>query len=747
MRAGFACLSLVVLALGGAGLVSQTAAQPAATHSGELTAQAPRASYEVTLQAGQVVTLTTDTDTNLDTVLTLIGPDGEPVAQNDDDASGDLTSEIVYGAARAGTYTAVVTGYGNATGSFSLTITEGLNVGLSDAATILREESVSLSTAQTEVRFPVDLEAGQIFVASTFALSPDLDTTLTLLDADGEMLRQNDDREPGNLNSQIIIQPVRAGRFTVVVSSYSGQDIGELMLSLAIDPEADAPFDMASVERTPFDRHEGRVTSDQPIYSRTVTLEAGQTLLATADAPGEDLDPILRLEDADGHPVALNDDRGDGSLNSAIAYTAPAAGTYTLEVSGYGTSTGGFLLELSHVDASVVGTLQAVLEDPVSLSGAEQVIETADFRLYYTLEGSDATTLEFAQLTAEALQNAYTRQVTELGWAPPVRDDDNRYRAYIADARGAMGFMQPVRIVFDNPGTADVREEGASRGILVIHNDLSAGRTEAIEGLMRATVVHEFNHLVQHGYDSNEGLSWLYESTASWIEIATAGEEEDASRYAATDFASPQLCWTTATEGHDYGQWTLLESLAEHHGRDIVRRLWEQAAVHDGMDTMSMTLAEVGTTIPDALRQWRIQNFARDYDIAPRLTRAVASGGEIKRLGSWSAGPDIEELGAAYIRVRLQGAHRFVLSGGEGLELSALGVRNGQVEVIPLGRDGTFDASGYDYAALMVFNTSVPRRPGDCTGQDYAIEVSASTAAPASPAYRVDATHFAQPGA
>src|SRR5690606_137234 len=107
------------------------------------------------------------------------------------------------------------------------------------------------------------------------------------------------------------------------------------------------------------------------------------------------------------------------------------------------------------------------------------------------------------------------------------------------------------------------------------------GRTETVEALMHATVVHEFGHIIQYGYDPEEGLDWLYESTASWIEVLTAGEDEDASRYSETDFAAPQLCWTTATEGHDYGQWTLLQSLADVHGDGAVIRLWENASQHD----------------------------------------------------------------------------------------------------------------------------------------------------------------------
>lgn len=743
MRIAIVFATLTLTAVGSAGL-----AQPGPQYAGELTDAAPSAAFPLDLGAGQVVTLTTDSETGLDTVLTLLGPDGQEVAMNDDYRSEDLTSRVIFAAPRAGRYTAVVTGYAQATGSFELDVFNGLGQDLSDEARILSEGTISLTRQQTEVRQEIELSREDILVVSTFAVSEGLDTTLTLMNAAGEIVAENDDGPDGSLNSQIIHQPARAGRYTLITSSYGQQGVGEAIVSVAVDPNADAPFNFDSIERNAIARYEGVITDEQTEIDYPVELRAGQTVLMIAETTEGDLDPVLTLHGPDGYPVALNDDRGDGSLNSAIAYTATEAGTYSLNLARYATggSTGSFELEIADVDADAVATVRAILENPVTLSGPEQVIETADFRLYYTLEGSDATTLEFAQATSEALQLAYDTQINRLGWAAPVREADGRYRAYVGDANGAMGYMSGIQVVFDNANTPDVREGYASRGLLVIDNDLGEGREEDPLSLMRATVPHEFNHLVQYGYDSQEGLGWLYESTASWIETATAGLDEDAARYANDDFAAPGVCWTTNDPGHDYGQWTLLQSLVDNHGPQMVTRLWQNAAVHDGMETMSLTLAEVDTTIPDALRRWRIQNFARDYDMAPRIASAVASAGSIKRAGTWSAGDPIQETGAAYIQIRSGGAQRYGLSGADSLELFGLGVRDGQVEVVPLGRGGVFDATGYEYAALMVFNSDVPETPGDCTDEAYEIEVSPANGAAAAVQYRVDATHFQTPG-
>jgi hypothetical protein len=713
--------------------------------SGELTTRSPRVAFEVQLQAGQVVTLSTSSSANVDTVLTLTGPGGKTLAQNDDQQSGVLSSRIVYMPRASGRYTAVVTGFNGATGAFELALTRGLEVGLSDAARTLREEAVSLDASGPEASFDVDLAAGDIFVATTVGLTEALDTTLFLRDANGVVLAQNDDRGDGSLNSRIIYQAAAAGRHQLLVSTFGRAGAGELMLSLAIDPEAEAPFNFAAIQGAPIANYNGALNQQQPSREFAVRLAAGQTLLATSDATSGDLDTVLRLNGPDGLPVAANDDRGDGSLNSALAFTAPSAGAYTLVLERYprSNSSGEYRVALSSVDRSVVDTLVTLVENSVSLSGPEQIIETRDFSVRYTLEGADASTAEYARATANALQEVFDIQVRRIGWAEPVRDRGGRYRAYVADAAGSMGYTKPVQFVFDNPNTPNVRESGAARAVFVIENDFRGlGKEAPPESLMRATATHEFNHVVQYGYDSEEGLRWLYEATASWTETTTVGADQDATDYVETDFAAPELCWTTEADGHDYAQWTLLQSLADRYGESIVVRLWQNTVALDGMDTMARTLASVGTNIPDAIQRWRAQNFARDYDLAPHFARAVRLENTINRDGEWATKGGLQQLGAHYFTLAIEGRYAFAIEGDPNLELIGLGVRNGEVQVVPMGRDGVFDTAAFEHAGLMVFNRATPAAPGACSAVGYTINVRASSQAMGNAAYRFSAQHF-----
>ena len=713
--------------------------------SGEVSAPQGHVDFPISLEAGELVTLTTDSEENFDTILSIVGPGGRTLAENDDIAPGVLQSQIVFQAPAAGDYTASVTGYGGATGAFELEIHRGLDLGLSSEARSLLEEIVTLDRGRSTATRSVSLEAGEILVATTFALSDNLDTTLTLQDASGTAVSQNDDRGDGSLNSQIVFQAEEAGEFEIRIGSFSGQDVGDLVLSLAVDPNAEVPFDFTSIEGEALASYRDTLGRDPDSRSYTVSLEEGQTLFAMADTLSGDLDPVLRMTGPDGYPVALNDDRGDGSLNSAFAYTAPETADYTLEIRRYhGSDTSGeYELVLSLVDASVVDTLQELSENRISLSGEVRSVRTADFVVYYTLEGDDEASEDYAVSVGEALQEMYDIQINQQGWAEPVRDDEGLYRAFIADAGGSMGVTYPVEIVFDNPHTPDVRETAAARPVFLIENDFRGlGKEAPVHALMRATATHEFAHVVQYGYDSEEGLDWLFESTASWIETTTVGADQDATDYVARDYADPQYCWTTSNDGFDYSQWTLLQSIADVHGEDLIVQVWENSVELDGFETMAAALQSVETTIPDVLERWRAQNFARDYDLAPLFDATVEPRATITEPETWRSKGGLEELGANYFPLELDGRFTVSLDGDPQLALFALGVRDGEVHVVPLGNSGAVDMAGWDYLGLMVFNSAMPAAPGECTDVGYSLTIAPGDAPMRGSAYRFDARHF-----
>lgn len=713
--------------------------------AGEVTAQQPQVDFRIELEAGSIVTLTTSSDENFDTILAVSGPNGQLIDQNDDMGPESLQSRVVFQATEAGTYTASVTGYGGSTGSFELEVGDGVDFGLSGSANVLNEVITRIGAPDPTLSYPVDLQADDILVATTYALSSGLDTTMSLTGPNGMILSQNDDRGDGTLNSQIVFQAADPGRYTVEIGTYGGNEVGDLVVSIATDPNADIPFDFTSIEGQRIAEYSGQINNDEPSIDYPLPLEAGQTIFAYADALSGDLDTFIRLNGPDGFPVAMNDDRGDGSLNSAIAYTAEESGTYTLQMTRYSgsASSGDFELIISMVDAEVVDILQELRERVITLSGDVETIRTNDFVVHYTVDGEDASSREYAESVGVALQEIYDLQIRQMGWSEPIRDNEGMYNAFIADAGGSLGVAYPVEAVFDNPNTSDVREMAASRAIFLIENDFRGlGKEASAHSLMRATATHEFNHVVQYGYDAEEGLGWLYESTASWMEVATVGSDQDATDYVRRDYRSPEICWTTNESGFNYSQWTLLQSIADVHGQEMIRRFWENAVELDGFETVSAALAEGGTTIPAAIERWRAQNFARDYDLAPLFRTTVALRDTLAETGDWASKGGLEQLGANYFNFDLDGTYTVTLDSPGQIEMFALGVGNGEVQVIPLGQSGTIDTAGFDHVGLMVFNSAMPPAPGDCDDDGFRLNIQPSSGRMASAAYTFDATHF-----
>lgn len=715
---------------------------------GEVTAAQPRAVFPLTLDAGEIVTIRTTSDENFDTILAVTDPDGRQIAENDDQSPMSLQSQVIIQTRMAGTYQAEVTGYGGSTGEFMLHVQPGVDFGLSEAAEILQEDIVTIGQTDPMPSFDVELDADDILVASTFALTSGLDTTLTLTDGSGRVLSQNDDRGDGSLNSQIVYETGEAGTYTIEIGTFSGDGQGDLVFSLAIDPNAEVPFDFTSIEGDRIARYTGELDDLQPSIDYPIELEAGQTLYAYADALSGDLDTLLRLTGPEGQPLAVNDDRGDGSLNSAIAHTATETGTYTLGMTRYqGSNSGGeFELIVSLVDADIVSFLQELRERVITLSGEVRTVESEDFVVHYTLEGEDASSREYAESVAVALQEIYDIQVNQMGWVEPIRDANGMYRAFIADAGGALGVAYPVDVVFDNPNTLDITESNAARAIFLIENDfVGLGKEASAHSLMRATATHEFNHVIQYGYDAEEALDWLYESTATWIETATVGSDQDATDYVSSDYAAPNRCWTTGESGHNYSQWTLLQSIADVHGEGMIVRFWENAVELDGFETMAAALHSAGTTIPEVIRRWRVQNFARDYDLAPLFGVTVHPRDRIYETGSWQTKGGLEQLGVDYLELDVRGAVNITLQGDAALDITALGIRSGEVHVMPLGRSGSVDPDAFETVWLMVFNNAMPAAPGECQGTGYSLVTSPASVADVQTAYRFDARHFEPP--
>jgi tetratricopeptide (TPR) repeat protein len=100
------------------GITSEANAQTILEEQG--TIEPASREYPLELETGDVVAIIM-TSEDFDTVLTLLGPDGEEVAFNDD-FGGTLNSQIIYSAPTAGSYTVVTKSFDGEGGDFDIEV-------------------------------------------------------------------------------------------------------------------------------------------------------------------------------------------------------------------------------------------------------------------------------------------------------------------------------------------------------------------------------------------------------------------------------------------------------------------------------------------------------------------------------------------------------------------------------------------------------------------------------------------------
>jgi serralysin len=195
-----------------------------------------------------------------------------------------------------------------------------------------------IDTAGDHDWYKVTLVAGKTYTFSTM-FSLDLpDTVLTLRDAGGNQIVQNDDVnfDNGFYLSEITYTATSSGSFFLDVAGYQ-TDTGGFYLSVT-RPDADNVAGSAATNAslTIGNSVNGNTneTGDHDWYA--VQLVAGQTYLFTTSATGgnNDTDTALFLRDSAGNMLAFNDDNSVDTF-SRLRFTATATGTYYVDVGGW----------------------------------------------------------------------------------------------------------------------------------------------------------------------------------------------------------------------------------------------------------------------------------------------------------------------------------------------------------------------------------------------------------------------------
>ncbi|MBL8547252.1 MAG: PPC domain-containing protein [Hyphomonadaceae bacterium] len=359
--------------------------------------------YRLSVETGQrynfaLVGLESEGQT-LDPMLSVYDAQGNQLASNDD-ANGSLNSALRFVPQASGEVFVEARAFSaEATGAYRLGVSAEpvpADDAGGDASTRARANAGRTTNGNIEYEGDVDwyrfaARTGnryQITLAGAGGDSGLGDPMLRVVDAEGNELAMSDDSE-GSLNSALEFIPRGNGDVFIEASGYGGAYTGAYALNITAER---LPRDAVGNSRTTG----GRINFGQTLNGTLdfpsdsdwfrVRLEEGQSYRFTLDSSGDNPvgDPLIRLHDASGNEVGVDDDGGEG-LNSYLEFTAPSTGNYFVEASSFtGDATGGYTLSARTGDIPADNTTDASL----SADGdyREGVLSPAGDRDWYRLQ-------------------------------------------------------------------------------------------------------------------------------------------------------------------------------------------------------------------------------------------------------------------------------------------------------------------------------------------------------------------------
>jgi hypothetical protein len=302
--------------------------------------------YQVRLLEGRtyLIDMSRPISDKLEPFLYLKDASGKKIlAEND--SFGKIYAQIVYTAKTTTTYLVEATSFQKkSTGSFTLTIrelTKGIVGKVHEIAGSLKFNN-RLDLFTKTIPYQVRFQTGKTYVIHMS--SPEkVEPVLNLKDSTGYLLTTNDSF--GKLYARIVYRPISTNAYRIEATSYQGKGIGQFTLSIrelnqGILGKLDNGAYKAQGELALTDpKDELLHQSPHRVYS--IPLMAGKNY--TIDLESTDFDAFLRLEDASGNQLALDDDSGSGN-NARIRFDAPRNETYRIIVTNVDRRAGNYSL-------------------------------------------------------------------------------------------------------------------------------------------------------------------------------------------------------------------------------------------------------------------------------------------------------------------------------------------------------------------------------------------------------------------
>jgi hypothetical protein len=223
--------------------------------------------------------------------------------------------------------------------------------------------------------------------------------------------------------------------------------------------------------------------------------------------------------------------------------------------------------------------------------------DTPHFRLHYDTTGTHMIygwpNTAYRDSLAVALENAWTQEVTGMGFRQPPSDGGDPdggggnalYDVYVQNLESYYGYTQGTYTVPSTPRTD-------CTSYVVVENDYAGfGYANPIDPL-NVTVAHEFNHACQFSHDYSES-DWYMECTSTWAEDVVYDAVNDYRGYLFYFMNYPynSLEWDDPTGLRIYGSCVWNQFLSEYFSVDVVPDAWYQCETMTEYDAQNSVLA------------------------------------------------------------------------------------------------------------------------------------------------------------
>ena len=246
-------------------------------------------------------------------------------------------------------------------------------------------------------------------------------------------------------------------------------------------------------------------------------------------------------------------------------------------------------------------------EQPYSSKAEEHTLCSAHFCIHWVtrpdgvadpdvppLASNDGDTIpDYVQTMSGVFEHVYTVENGQMGWREPRSDggrggDVSKVDVYIKQLgdQGIFGYATP------DPGQSGNQQAA----YLVMDNDYATSeypRYSEPVAPMQVTAAHEYNHVLQFGYDVLQD-SWMFESTAVWMEDEVYDDINDYLAYLPAWVQLTQVPLTAFNPGDMtdplnvkvYGDTVWNRWIDERYGADTIRAAWERS-----LDTTPVSFA------------------------------------------------------------------------------------------------------------------------------------------------------------